>query len=378
MAFKKPTINEVISEIGEASIYIRSVKKWGKSTLVRDIGRVKYNDLSKVALIECGMECGDSMLKANTTHVDTYKDLMELKEYLITEKGKDHNIKIVAFDTADELIPIFEAEVVRLHNIENPQKRTKSIKAVYGGYNAGIDMAASMVKKYMSDLKKAGFGIIVIAHSKFKQIKEKGSLEEDGYMQLTSTLGASYESCFGDIFDFTLTGVIDRVYDEKGEKKYATDSIRKLYFRGTNLIDAGGRFTSGSVPEYLEFPNDMNPLDFAKLFVKTVEDGMKASELNPSETPTTSAPEPTEPVSEPEPTIEEESETSEELFDEPEITDDADDTLSKEDKLEAVKSACKGNADLRAKALKIIKDNGLKTINADIPDAVLDEIYSLI
>ena len=69
----------------------------------------------------------------------------------------------------------------------------------------------------MTSLQNAGFGVWVIAHTKFKTIKEKGGLEEDGYMQLTSNMGADYEAAFGDIFDVTLTGVIDRDVEEKGE-----------------------------------------------------------------------------------------------------------------------------------------------------------------
>ena len=59
---------------------------------------------------------------------------------------------------------------------------------------------------------------------------------------------------------------------------FRSDSVRKLYFRGTSLIDAGGRFASDTVPEYLEY--DMPSLDFAKLFIKTIEDGLKDSAID--------------------------------------------------------------------------------------------------
>ncbi len=282
MGFTIPKINTVVSDIKNVSIYLRSVKKWGKSTLFRDVIRVKYNDLTRGVLVECGLENGDSMLNSNMVHLDTYKEFMEFKKWLISTKGTEHNIEIVCFDTADEMIPIFEKEVIRLSNIENPKKTCKSIKGAFGGYNAGIEMAAEMVKKYIGEIKSAGIGVWVIAHSKFKTIREKGGLEEDGYMQLTSNLVNAYESAFGDIFDCTLTGVIDRVFDEKQDgdkvKKYTTDSVRKLYFRGTTLIDAGGRFASDTVPEYLEY--NCSSLEFAKLFIDTIEEGMKKSAID--------------------------------------------------------------------------------------------------
>ncbi len=278
MAFQKPKINKISTNIKDVTIYLRSVKKFGKSTLFRDMILAKYKNPEKGLLVSVGMEKGDTLLdNVNSTHIDTYKELIELKTWLIKERGNDHDIEIVGFDTADELMPIFEKEVVRLYNVENPKKQVKSVKAAFGGYNAGVEMAAQMVKEYMDELKKAGFGVVVIAHTKMKQIKEKGNLEEEGYMQLTSNLISAYESAFGDIFDITLTGIIDRDIEEKGDgdhvKRYATDSIRKLYFRGTNLIDAGGRFAAGAVPEYMVFDKP----NMGEEFVRVIEEGMMKS-----------------------------------------------------------------------------------------------------
>lgn len=279
MAFQKPTINVIKPDIKNLSIYLRSTKKFGKTTLFRDVILEKYGDPAKGLLVGCGNEKGYKMLdNLNTTQVKTYKDLQELADWLIKEKGKEHDIEMVAFDTGDELALIADAETIRQSNVENPTKKCKSIKAAFGGYTAGEKFSANdIIKPYMTRLEDAGFGVWVIAHTKFKTIKEKGGLEEDGYMQLSSNMGADYEAAFGDIFDVTLTGVIDRDLEEKkvGDKtkKYATDTIRKLYFRGTTLIDAGGRFADGAVPEYLVFDKPNMAADF----IRVVEGGMEKS-----------------------------------------------------------------------------------------------------
>ena len=156
MAFTKPKINTIKPDIKNVSIYIRSVKKFGKSTLFRDVILEKYGDPSRGLLVEIGMERGDTLLdNVNTTHIDTYKDLIELQKWLIEEKGKDHNIEIVAFDTADEIVPLFDKETIRQHNIENPQKTVKSIKAAMGGYTAGEQFSASLMKNYFDKIKSA-------------------------------------------------------------------------------------------------------------------------------------------------------------------------------------------------------------------------------
>ena len=279
MAWSKPVVNVIKPDIKNLSIYLRSTKKFGKTTLFRDMILAKYGDPSRGLLVGCGNEIGYKMLdNLNVTQVKTYKDMIELANWLIAEKGKEHNIEIVAFDTGDELALITDAETIRQSNVENPTKKCKSIKGAFGGYTAGEKFSANdLIKPYMTRLQDAGFGVWVIAHTKFKTIKEKGGLDEDGYMQLSSNMGADYEAAFGDIFDVTLTGVIDRDLETKqvGDKtkKYATDEIRKLYFRGTTLIDAGGRFADGAVPDFMVFDKH----DMGAEFVRVVEEGMEKS-----------------------------------------------------------------------------------------------------
>ena len=127
MAWSKPTINTIKPDIKNLSIYLRSTKKFGKTTLFRDVILAKYGDPSRGLLVGCGNEVGYKMLdNINTTQVTSYKDLIELKEWLINEKGKEHNIEIIAFDTGDELALIADQQTIKISNIENPAKKVKS------------------------------------------------------------------------------------------------------------------------------------------------------------------------------------------------------------------------------------------------------------
>ena len=282
MAFVKPSINKIQADIAQLSIYLRSTKKFGKTTLFRDLILAKYGDPSYGLLVGCGAEIGYKMLdNLNTTQVSSWKDLIELKKWLIEGKGTEHNIKIIAFDTGDQLVLLADKETIRQSNIENPNKPTKSIKGAFSGFTAGEKYSANnLITPYLTELQLNGFGTWVIAHSKFKTIRDKGSLDEDGYQQLTSNLGADYEAAFGDCMDVCLTGVIDRDFDEKVEgdkkKRYATDTVRKLYFRGTPMIDAGGRFADGAVPEYMVFDKP----NMGAEFLKIVEEGMEKSKTD--------------------------------------------------------------------------------------------------
>ena len=278
MAFQKPEVKTITPDLANLSIYIRSVKKFGKTTLFRDVIVEKYGDPQAGCLVQVGMERGAEVLdNINTLHIDSYEDLMELQKWLIEGKGTEHNIKIVAFDTADELIPLFDSQTIKIHNRDNPQKLVKTINAAMGGYNEGKKYSAGLMKAYFDKLRQAGIQVWVLAHSKYKNIRDKATVDTDGYMQLTSILEAPYEAALGDIFDVTLTGMIDRNIEVVGEgdqaKRYATDVIRKLYFRGTPEIDAGGRFADGAVPEYLVFDKPNMAADF----IRVIEEGMEKS-----------------------------------------------------------------------------------------------------
>ena len=379
MAFQKPQINTIKPDIKNLSIYLRSTKKFGKTTLFRDTILAKYGDPSRGLLVGCGNEKGYKILdNLNTTQVSTYKDLIELRDWLINEKGKEHNIEIVAFDTGDELALIADKETIRLSNIENPNKKIKSIKAAFGGYTAGEKYSANdIIKPYMTSLQDAGFGVWVIAHTKFKTIKEKGGLEEDGYMQLTSNMGADYEAAFGDIFDVTLTGVIDRDVEEKGDgdkkKRYATDTVRKLYFRETPLIDAGGRFAYGAVPEYMVFDKE----DMGAEFIKVIEEGMEKSKKTLGKKATVSAPKPTKKA---EPIVEDIAEDIDEDIDDIDASEETTtETASDypEDLVGTIRTMFKDctDKDLKAEVKEIIAQHGkLNDCDEDALKTIYDKL----
>ena len=268
--FKKPTINKTKTDIQSLTIYLRSVKKWGKSTLFRDLILEKYGDAEKGLLVGVGAEAGYNILdNLNVTQVESFKDMKELKKWLINEKGKEHDIKMVAFDVVEELIPLAEAEVVRMSNAEG--KACTTFNGSFGGYGEPRKKLQKLLKDYFVDLRKAGFGIFCIGHTKVKNVKEKGD-ETEGYNILTSTLSNDNESIFADIFDCVLTGTIEKTIDSKK----ITGEERRLYMRGNGYVDAGCRFAPDSVPEYIVYEGN-----FARTFIDTLEEGLRKSKTNP-------------------------------------------------------------------------------------------------
>jgi hypothetical protein len=285
MAFVKPTVKRSETEINKITGFIMGVRKFGKTTLWADMIREKFGDPSKGLLVSCGLEHGTNMIdNINTTHIDNYKDLMELKKWLVETKGTEHDIEMICFDSAEEMFTIFEQETIRRSNIETG-KQVRSIKAAYSGFTNGEKECAKLVKKFFNELYTVGIMPWSIGHTKLKTVRDKGSMDEEGFQKLGSSLIADYEAVCADCFDIIVTGLVNREIEERGSgdatKRYVTETERRLYFRGNEIVEAGGRMKGLSIPEYIVFDKD----NMAKDFIDTIETALKAGRVD--DTPTT-------------------------------------------------------------------------------------------
>ena len=364
MAFKKPTLQRSATEINKITGFIMGVRKFGKTTLWADMIKEKFGNPEKGLLVSCGMEHGTNMIDCiNTTHVNTYKELAELKQWLITEKGSDHNIEMICFDSAEELFGIFEQETIRRSNLENPKKQVKSIKAAYNGFTNGEKECAKLVKDFLNELYNAGIIPWMIGHTKLKTVRDKASLDEEGFQKLGSSLIADYEAAVADCFDIIVTGLIDREIEERGEgesvKRYVKETERRLYFRGNEIVEAGGRLKGLAIPEYIVFDKE----NMGATFIETVETALKAGRTsNVASSPKTTKPvkETKKPAPAPAPVVEEVEEVDE--IDDIDNTEEVTTGVTAEDIRALFKEADK---DTKAKVKEIIAEFGGKLDEAD-------------
>lgn len=282
---KKPTLQRSATEINKITGFIMGVRKFGKTSLWADMIESKFGNPEKGLLVSCGMEHGTNMIdNIFTTHANTWKDLIEIKDWLIKEKGNEHDVEMVCFDSAEEFFGIAETEIIRVSTIESG-KKIKSIKAAYGGYTNGEKECAKLVKNFLNDLYNAGIMPWMIGHTKLKTVKDKASLDEEGFQKLASSLIADYESAIADCFDIICTGLIDREIEEKGDgdnvKRYVKETERRLYFRGNEIVEAGGRLKDLSIPEYISF----DKLNMGKDFISVIESALKNGRTSTESTP---------------------------------------------------------------------------------------------
>lgn len=239
--FKK---NEVKCDIGSYMHYWRGIKKSGKTTLFYDLVKAQYGDLNKGLLISVGDEIGyqalDGLVYAEAPEWD---ELIAIIDELV-ENRNENEFELVAIDTVDETVKLAMREVQAIHRKTHSGER-KEFNACLGGYGAPRQKVTELIDEQIARLRRAGYGIVFIGHTKIKDVKEKNG---DEYQQLTSNLSADYDGIFANKADIVMTIVVEKEVDEK---KHISGTNRYMYFRSDGFVDAGGRFAE--IPERVEY-----------------------------------------------------------------------------------------------------------------------------
>lgn len=227
--------NQVKCDIGSYIHYWRGLKKSGKTTLFYDLVKTQYKDLNKGLLFAIGSEIGYQALDGLVyVETPTWTDFVEAIDELVENK-EENNFEVVGLDTADEMVKLAKEEVKRLH--KKKTGNSAEFNACLGGYGQPRDKVTELIDEQLARLKKAGYGIIIIGHTKIRDVKEKNGEE---YQQLTSNLNADYDGIFANKADIIMTIMIEKIIDES---KHIDGTVRYMYFRSDGFVDAGGRFS---------------------------------------------------------------------------------------------------------------------------------------
>ena len=146
-----------IGLIGESGI--------GKTTIIKEMCEKLTGSNDGYLFLECGKEDGADAIQginyincrewsADYDEIENSIGFEDVVDDIIDNKTTEYPLlRTVVIDTYDQLIDIAKAEVIEMHNRENPDKPVKSIKAAFGGYMAGEDKAVDMVLEKLWNLK---------------------------------------------------------------------------------------------------------------------------------------------------------------------------------------------------------------------------------
>lgn len=192
---------------------------------------------------------------------------LDVCEDIIENKTSEYpDLKVVIWDTYDQLITIAEQEAIAQWNKEcrdtgHPEKIAKSINAAWGGFGKGEKKAIEFMFDMKARLKRVGVETFVIGHVKTKDVTDVVSGET--YQTLTSDQQQNYFNALKKNLHFLGLAYIDRTIAKektgrqiiKGKKKVdeevnkVKEESRKIKFRDDNYaVDSGSRFAD-IVPE---------------------------------------------------------------------------------------------------------------------------------
>ena len=246
------------------NICLLGESKVGKTTLIKEVCE-KLAGSDGYMFLECGQERGADAIEG-ISYINCPEWQMDYDELtnsagfedvcddIIDNKTTDYaDLKVVIIDTYDQLINLAEDESKRLWNRDNPDKRTNSINAAWGGFGKGEKKAIELMFNKIAELRSVGVSTIIIGHVKTKDISDPVSGET--YQILTSDQQQNYFNALKKNLHFLGLAYIDRqiIKEKTGKKNIVTNKeeqvnkvkgeSRKIKFRDDNFcVDSGSRF----------------------------------------------------------------------------------------------------------------------------------------
>ncbi len=283
--------------IGESGI--------GKTTLAKEVCEKLVGEDGYI-IANIGKEDGiDAIAGAIYEDIPEWDTFEEFTDDIIENRLTDYkDLKVIVWDTLDQLFEIAEPEVIRMHNRENPEKPVTSIKAAFGGYMAGEDKVAEIILTRLWELKKIGISMFIIGHTKKRTMTDVVTGIE--YDMLTTNMSHRYfnalktklhvlgvASINREITQIKTGKKVGKGKDRKDEIKGSVESeTRIITFRDDNFnIDSKSRFSEIvdsivlSPDEFIKAVEDAIKIEHEKQTdVKSIEDTKKEQEIEKEKT----------------------------------------------------------------------------------------------
>ncbi len=255
----------------------------GKTTLAKEVCEKLVGENGYI-IANIGREDGiDAIAGAIYEDIPDWDTFDEFTEDIIENKLTDYkDLKVIIWDTIDELIRISEPEAIRLYNKEvreNPSKKekreAKTIKQAWGGYGEGEKYTIDLIMERMWELKRVGVAMFLVGHTKKRTMNDPISGMD--YDILTTNMQYNYFNALKTKLHILGVASIDReiIQEKTGKKDFngkdkiqgkVSAEIRKITFRDDNFnIDSKSRFSG--IIDSITFDSDE--------FIKAIEDAIK-------------------------------------------------------------------------------------------------------